>query len=192
MRNSGYLFVGPILVIRLLSPALGSLSWTQIGFLISSSVLLLSGASEDPRAQNLRRDSLSRWSRSKLDTWLPSSLAGTSHWWNPTGNQRARESGPQRSAFQGTEQRTNLQEPSGKHPNSQHNCFKENWYKLSLATWPNSNRWKFSLSSWKLLKCYAFQKPFLRSHLSILLSTFIYHELLCICFLLLLYKLSQT
>lgn len=68
MRNSGYLFVGPILVIRLLSPALGSLSWTQIGFLISSSVLLLSGASEDPRAQNLRRDSLSRWSRSKLDT----------------------------------------------------------------------------------------------------------------------------
>lgn len=52
--------------------------------------------------------------------------AGVSLRWGPTGTQRGRESLPLRSAFQGTEQRVDLQRQSRKHPNIWHYCLKEN------------------------------------------------------------------
>ena len=84
----------------------------------------------------------------KAGTWLSSRLLLEPLLGNPTENQRARESGPLRSAY-------HVMEPSGAwiFRSGQENIqisstmILRSWYKLSLERWPVFDRWEISLCS---------------------------------------------
>ena len=86
--------------------------------------------------------------RARLALDCPLDSCWNPSWGNPTENQRARESGPLRSAY-------HVMEPSGAwiFRSGQENIqisstmILRSWYKLSLERWPVFDRWEISLCS---------------------------------------------